>query len=207
MNNIPFSLIKDTLLLFAKLEFDKSEGTYNLMIERPGNLDRNRKFLYEQTMVKFINDMTEKELDKILDVFEQKVGYREIHLMKNREDFIKLFCCIHESKEFLSIETYLEGKGYSKNGIYVKDRDLFYSCDYGGHWKNLKLVLKELYPQMYDTFVVLEKDNSLDELDGYERTYIETFVLENFVLVGGAMNANFYINNSKQAATQSNKID
>ncbi|MGG3282762.1 hypothetical protein [Paenibacillus solani] len=134
-------------------------------------------------------------LNEILSEFVKRHNLEAITLLDWREDARLIFDIIFERNDYKSVEVSFKRMGFGNTGLGVYDRQagLFYECGMAHHWRTIRDIVRDSYPEKHEALEKLYCYSRLTEYGGFSREEIENFVMDNFELVGGMKSINEYL--------------
>lgn len=139
--------------------------------------------------------LTTEKMEELLNryVVEEKI---EVITLKDwKKDCSYIWEYIHEDKDFqeLVLKYNRRGLGATGFGVYDIEKNKFYDCHLGDHWRTICNIIDEDYNHLLEAFLVLTVNLKLEEHEGIKREVIEKLIMENFELIGGTKSLDQYI--------------
>ena len=144
----------------------------------------------------YLTNLTDSELETLLLEYVKRESLEHITFENWEDDAKKIFEIIFESKAFKELEFNFKKMGYGLTGLGVVDKsdNTFYDCGLTQHWKEIKNILQNKHPELYDALDELQfKSGCNVSSNGVTREYLDNFIIKNFELIGGSKDLEFYL--------------
>lgn len=145
---------------------------------------------------KYLDTVTEEEVESLLMEFATNEKLEVITFDDWKHDCKCIFDCIFKTTRFKKLEFEYKKRGYSITGLGVVDKSdsTFYDCVFAEHWQTIQKIFEEKYPVLYEAFIEMTYGHKeVKEHKGITREYLDSFILENFELIGGRNSLDSYI--------------
>jgi homoserine trans-succinylase len=143
----------------------------------------------------FLRLLTNENLENILRKYVEHHNLEAITLKDWKTDGQNIFELIFETDSYQQLETDYKRKGFGSTGLGVYDKEMnrFYDCARVGHWDCLKKIVADSYSHLSETLEIMWLYSDIKEHDGITRDKLESFLMNNFELVGGDKPIDFYL--------------
>ncbi|MFP3390633.1 hypothetical protein [Brevibacillus sp. SIMBA_040] len=143
----------------------------------------------------FLNTMTDEELEGILRQYVKENNLEAITFKQPWVECAAIFEYIFNSERYRALELGFKRRGYGSTGMGVVDKttNTFYDCGFLQHWPTVVEVIKEMYPDMHEAMDELLRRPGMEEHKGITRQTLDAFIMENFELIGGNKQIEFYL--------------
>ncbi|MBP1308869.1 hypothetical protein JOD82_001889 [Paenibacillus sp. 1182] len=133
--------------------------------------------------------------DEILLIYIEREGLSEITLEDWQKEAKLMFDVIYDREDYKGLEIKYKRQGFGTTGlgVYDKNADVFYDCAQVEHWSKIREIVEYKYTPMFKALDQLYFNSSLDEYEGYTREEVESFILNNFELVGESKRLDSYL--------------
>lgn len=144
----------------------------------------------------YLISLTDEELEQLLERYVKEENIEVITLEDWKKDSSFLLKYIYETNEYkeLKLKYDKQGCGVTGLGVFDKSKNTFYDCSLARHWQTIMEIIEYHYTHLHEAFLQMYGDNELNEYDGITRQEIETFIMNNFELVGGSRQISGYMN-------------
>ncbi|ADO59644.1 hypothetical protein [Paenibacillus polymyxa] len=149
----------------------------------------------ELACYQFLKNMKDETLEEILLVYIEREGLSEITLEDWRKEAKLMFDVIYDREDYKGLEIKYKRQGFGTTGlgVYDKNADVFYDCAEVEHWSKIREIVEHKYTPMFKALDQLYFNPSLNEYDGYTREEVESFIMDNFELVGESKRLDDYL--------------
>ncbi|PJZ19757.1 hypothetical protein CEW46_21495 [Bacillus cereus] len=136
---------------------------------------------------KYLSEVTEDELTEVLNKYVTDNNVEYITFEDHKGECKLIFDAIRSTDSYKSFELEFYRRGYGSTGLGVIDKKdgIYYDCEFAQHWFKVIEILTNKYPRLGEALSELEFRNNLQEYNGVTRKEIDSFIMENFELVGG----------------------
>ena len=103
-----------------------------------------------------------------------------------RSDAKAIFDIIYEKEEYRKLEFWFKCRGFGETGLGVVDKsdNSFYDCARVYHWSKIREIIEHKYPNLHKPLEAMYFNEYLTEYEGVTRESIESFIMDNFELIG-----------------------
>lgn len=134
----------------------------------------------------YLRLMTDEVLEELLGEYVRKHNLEVITLSDWRSDASAIFEIINEKTEYQKLELDYKCSGFGLTGLGVMDRsdNTFYDCGFTHHWTTIREIIKSKYPELHEPLENMYFDEQINEYEGVTRETVESFIMDNFQLIG-----------------------
>jgi len=156
----PYFILQTTIQLHVEKEYDREEKYENSLVCA----------LYE-----FLNTVSEQELDELWTAYTKKECIEDPYTITGfKKETEALTKEILQTERFKTLKLRYQIDAYDGSGVVDKINQIFYPCDYGGHWPMIVKITNEHHGGYFS-----KNDN---------------FFLKNFLLVGATKKIEWHLN-------------
>lgn len=167
-----------------------------LHFEKKYNANENYTKTLRYAVSEFMQTVTRDEMEEILQSYVEGDKVEFITFASDDESW-RIEEYVKKTERFKKLIFFYEKRGYSGLGVVDVQNETFNPCEFGGHWSKIGEIMRSSYG---DYGVAFEKIllHGLSEHKGITTDFLDKFILENFILVGGQYSIETHLRTSKE---------